>query len=451
MIPNSGNIKDYNFSKLLISLNKERKTGTLKISTPNITKILYLDKGSTIFASSSDEDERLGEVLVKAGKITIEQYKKSVELLKETGDRQGTILVRLGYLKPGDLFWGVKHQVKEIIYSLFQYEDAEYEFREGELNSNEVITLNMSTGNLIYEGVKRINNLTKISREMPDIDSVPKLGTDPACLFQDVSLSSEAKNMLKMIDNKTTMQELIDRSSAGSFESIKTLYVLYSLGIIEVRDTASEKTEVAVPLEDILKPFPKEKEVLIKIVDQLYANLDRLSARELLEVDESSDVEIIRINYYRLMKEFHPDRFLTLSDPAIEDKVMAIVEAITKAYSLLKHGDKGNEVLPAKNPEGHFPEDLLRGGNETFSHVKIFKEPEMVIEKTKGTKEEKISVGIDNADLCISQGEYEAAMDIYNDLLSKDPYNVSILQHIEELKALLTLLGKTFPDSEAQH
>ncbi len=111
-------------------------------------------------------------MLIKAGKITMEQYDKSVELLKQTRKRQGAILVELGYITPKDLFWGVKFQVKEIIYSLFQLEEAEYEFIEDEIPQNEVITLKMSMGNLIYEGVRRIDNWTRIRKEMPDTETI---------------------------------------------------------------------------------------------------------------------------------------------------------------------------------------------------------------------------------------------------------------------------------------
>ena len=167
-IPLKGNIRDYSLPKVLVQLNRKRATGTLSVSTPNFTKKIYLIKGDAVFASSSYEDDRLGEMLLKAGKITVEQYDKSVEILKATKKRQGAILVELGYLIPKDLFWGVKYQVKEIIYSLFQLEEGEFELAEGDVPTQEVITLKMSMGNLIYEGVKKIENWTRIRQEMPD-------------------------------------------------------------------------------------------------------------------------------------------------------------------------------------------------------------------------------------------------------------------------------------------
>src|SRR4030042_502853 len=173
-------IKKFHFPQILVDLHRNQKTGTLTVNTDDVTKKVYMEKGNAVFASSTDEDERLGETLIKLGKITIEQYDRSVELLKETGKRQGTILVELGYLTPKDLVLGVKSQVREIIYSLFEVEDAEYEFDEGQLPTREVITLQMSMGNLVYEGMKRIHNVVRIKREMPAMNAVLKSNEDSA-------------------------------------------------------------------------------------------------------------------------------------------------------------------------------------------------------------------------------------------------------------------------------
>jgi DnaJ-class molecular chaperone len=80
-------------------------------------------------------------------------------------------------------------------------------------------------------------------------------------------------------------------------------------------------------------------------VDGVYSNLNMLNAGELLEIDESSDTETVKNNYYKLVKEFHPDRYLTFTEPSIKDKVIAILEAMTKAYSLLKEDDKRRDYF----------------------------------------------------------------------------------------------------------
>ena len=356
-IPLTGNIKDVSLTKILVSLNRNRKTGTLITKIPVFTKKVYLMKGDAIFASSTYEDDRLGEMLIKTGKITLEQYDESVELLKKTGKRQGAILVERGYLSPKDLFWGVKYQVKEIIYSMFQFEDATFEFQEGEIPQQEVITLKMSMGNLIYEGVKRIDNWTRIKKEMPDADIVLKLSTDPVSLFQDIELSQQDRKMLSIIDGAKTIKQLISSSWIGSFEATKILYVLWSMGVVKERGEeaerlidAVEEAEEMLSLEEILQPVPEEEGAFIQKVEELYMRLDSMSDRELLEVDEDADEETMKKQYYRLTREFHPDRYFSSADPTMKDKLTAIFDAISSAYETLQEPAK-KKTEPAKKKE----------------------------------------------------------------------------------------------------
>jgi len=349
-VPLTGNIKDVSLTKILVFLNRNRKTGTLIVKTPVFTKKVYILKGDAIFASSTYEDDRLGEMLIKAGKITLEQYDESVELLKKTGKRQGAILVERGYLSPKDLFWGVKYQVKEIIYSLFQLEDAMYEFQEGEIPQQEVITLKMSTGNLIYEGVKRIDNWTRIKKEMPDADTVLKLSSDPVSLFQDIELGQQDRKMLSLIDGTKTIKQLIGSSRIRSFDATKILYVLWSIGVVteseekEKVKEAVEEAEKLLSIEEILQPVPEEEGAFLQKVEELYMRLDSMSNTELLDVEEGTDEETLKKNYYRLTRKFHPDRYFSSTDPNMKDKLTAIFDSITGAYETLKKScDKKDE------------------------------------------------------------------------------------------------------------
>jgi len=343
-IPLKGNIKDISLVKILVLLNRNRKTGTLAVSAASATKNIYMNMGDVIFASSTYADDRLGEMLLKAGKLTIEQYDKSVEILKSTGKKQGAILVELGYLTPKEIFWGLKYQVNEIIQGMFTLEDAEYEFREGDIPAQEVISLKMSMGNLIYAGVNRIINWTRIRSEMPDTDSILKLSEDPFSLFQDIELSSQDKKILSLIDGKKTIKEIIDGSWLGSFEALKILYVLWSLGIIEKSVRQKEaltgakskgKTGEAA-LNEILRPLSEEEETQLTKINSLYDKLGSLSMNELLEVDKRATGETIKKSYYRRAKEFHPDRHITLTDPDTKMKLTTIFDAVTKAYNTLK-------------------------------------------------------------------------------------------------------------------
>jgi tetratricopeptide (TPR) repeat protein len=359
-MPLKGNTSEISLPKILAFLNRHRKTGTLLLRTPAFTKKVYLLKGDAIFASSTYEDDRLGEMLVKAGKITMEQYDESVRLLKKkTGKRQGAILVELGYITPKDLFWGVKYQVREIIYSMFLIEGADYEFIEGEIPENEVITLKLSMGNLIYDGVKRIDNLTRIRSELPGTDAVLGLSSDPVSLFQDVELAPQDRKLLSAIDGVKTVKEVIHSAWISSFEGMKVLYVLWSIGVIEEKKKAvqkAEEIEETVSLEEILQPVSEDESAFLKKVDDLHSNLKRLTPHQLLDLDESSDEETVKKNYYRLTRDFHPDRYFSAADPSVKDKLTSIFDALTNAYATLAGAKRpADSVSAADGQEKQIP------------------------------------------------------------------------------------------------
>src|SRR4030042_2237215 len=75
-------LREVPLQKILIGLHDANKTGILAVRTPGFIKKIYIEKGEVVFAASNWKDDRLGEVLLKAGKITLQQNEESVGGLK---------------------------------------------------------------------------------------------------------------------------------------------------------------------------------------------------------------------------------------------------------------------------------------------------------------------------------------------------------------------------------
>ncbi|NIR17686.1 MAG: hypothetical protein GWN86_28795, partial [Desulfobacterales bacterium] len=200
--------------------------------------------------------------------------------MKRTGKRLGTVLVDIGYLTPKGLFWGVKYQVQEIIYSLFLLKDGLYEFIEGDI-PKEIITLDLSMASIIYEGVSRIDDWTRIKSEMPGQDTVLVLSNDPLSLFQSVELNEQDKTILGLVDGQRTIKQIIEASGLKSFDVMKSLYILWSIGMV-VEGAGLE--EMSLSLADILRPVDDSKEKFIGRVNRFHSNLGTMSHYQLLEV-----------------------------------------------------------------------------------------------------------------------------------------------------------------------
>ncbi len=155
-LQHSGKIQATPLPVILESLQNEKATGTLTVSWSNIEKCIHIKDGQIIFATSSDEHDRLGQVLLKEGMISAEKLEAALKLYsKNVGLKKlGAILVENGFIAPKDLFSGLKAQVKEIIYSLFLWDDAQYRF-EGQLPAD-TIKLQINMHELLRDIIQRM-------------------------------------------------------------------------------------------------------------------------------------------------------------------------------------------------------------------------------------------------------------------------------------------------------
>lgn len=155
-IPRTGNIPDFPLPAVLEGLQKEKATGTLRVRMREAEKTVHFKDGQIVFAASTAAHDRLGEMLVRTGRLSREHLATALELLKKSGGEKklGALLVERGFVSPKDLFTGLKAQVKEIIYSLFLVEEAAYRFEAG--LPPDTIQLQINFEELLVEIIQRI-------------------------------------------------------------------------------------------------------------------------------------------------------------------------------------------------------------------------------------------------------------------------------------------------------
>lgn len=329
----SGFLRHYQMSDILLDLKKSDKTGIFEITKVPIIKKIFIKNGDMVFAVSNESEDRLGEFLLRVGKINLDQYFQSVNVLKKTGKRQGTVLVELGFLKPNDLVWAVQNQVEEIILSLFQWEDGEFLFREGQLPTKEVITLKISTANLVYRGISKIESQTRIKNVLPPLDTIVCYSPDPMNLFQDIHLDKADKDIFSLINGKSTIEEILSISPLDKFQTMRTLYALFSTRIIEILEEGTLADGIQ---QEILKDYGTDiNSVFVKKVENLYTSIEAINHYDILGIEKQASNDKIKKAYYRAAKEFHPDRHFSLPSIEMKNKLNTIFSKITEAYRIL--------------------------------------------------------------------------------------------------------------------
>jgi len=141
---------------MLENLRSSKATGSLALQKGGVEKRIYVKEGRIIFASSTDPRDRLGDSLVRAGKLSRANLEQALVLYKKSAGlkKMGAILVENGFVPPKELFNGLKIQVKDIIFSLLLWEEGAFVFEER--LPVDVIQLQINIQELIAELITRI-------------------------------------------------------------------------------------------------------------------------------------------------------------------------------------------------------------------------------------------------------------------------------------------------------
>jgi hypothetical protein len=361
-----GLIHDFRFSDTLIGLHRNRKTGVLTIQYGTVIKKVYIRDGDMIFSDSNQHEDRLGDLLLREGTLTPEQFDRTVEEIRKTGVKQAVALVKLGYLKPQELVPVVKRQVEQIILGLFTLANGSFEFKEMPLPPDAMITLKLSPANLIYYGIMRMDNISRDMRaDLPDMNSVVMLSADPEDLFQDISLDSAGKHLVSLLDGDKTVGEIIEASKMGEDEAVRTLYALFCARILVAKGAYAEAApEVVAEMSQGLElPDPGE-------IDTMHDTYRQRGYYGVLEISETATPGEIKKAYYRAAKRYHPDIHFRLSDDLLKGKLSDIFSYIYEAYAILSNSEKRSEYDERKNEKEAVKPDVRKQARQKFEEGK---------------------------------------------------------------------------------
>jgi hypothetical protein len=340
-----GRLKDFRLADIFIGLYRSKKTGILPIEN-GVFKSVYIKNGDLVFSASKHEGDSLGSMLMREGRITSEQYSSAFTEMKEIRQRLGSVLVRLGYLSPQELVHAVRRQVEEIILSLFPLEEGRFSFQESSLPADEVITLKLSAANLIYQGIKRLDNIQRIQSELPSMDTILCFSPDPLDLFQNLHLDAAGKKIISCIDGSTTMKDVISLAGLDIPGAIRTILALLSIRMIETKNTRSSSIDTpGNDLEELLREATKETvdPGLKDMIDTMHRRYETLGYYGVLGVKDYAPLPDIKKAYYVVAKKFHPDMHFHLEDDSLKDKLSDIFSYLYEAYATLSNPQKRKE------------------------------------------------------------------------------------------------------------
>jgi uncharacterized protein DUF4388/uncharacterized protein DUF4339/tetratricopeptide repeat protein len=227
----NGRLPDHEFADLVREVYARQWSGLLTLNHMGMEKSVRVQDGRLVFAFSSARDDRLGELLLRRGRITLHQYVEAGRAMGK-GIRLGTVLVEQGALDARELVKVVMDHTQEIIYSAFQWTEGLYHFTEGG-RATEPITLKLSTPDVILEGIRRIELWSRIERAVGPMETRYVRARGYEKVLSEMTLSLEKLSILTGLDTEQDVGTICRSSTLSHFEVCRTLWAYRVIGVVQ--------------------------------------------------------------------------------------------------------------------------------------------------------------------------------------------------------------------------
>jgi tetratricopeptide (TPR) repeat protein len=358
----SGEIKTHH--ELFALLNKiysARLTGHLQLVLGRVERQLFFDGGQLVFATSSDRQDSLGEMMLRENALTQSQFEEASELVK-TGQRFGSAIAEMGIFTVEQVVGWVQRQLTQITSSVLDYPSGRfYFFSSLEKNVVPEISIPVPLGKLLLEAVRRAKDLP-LQHLAADPDLRIDLSPDPLLRFQAVELDPIERRLLSSISHPVSTNYFLSNCTVPKEAAARAIYALLVLGAVisvprppsaeRLEPAAQQATQSAPPPKPIPAaeppvsvadaPEPQSAPVAEDSLDAkkfeeeiraLLALAGKSTYYELLGVTATSPPEQIKDSFHRMARKFHPDRHMGHSEWL--DLLQDLMGRLTIAYKTL--------------------------------------------------------------------------------------------------------------------
>jgi hypothetical protein len=254
-----GTIKDFGLPDIFQLIGLQRKTGILTLKNQKEQVTVTFESGMVVMADSSSKrlEDRLGNVLVKQGKLGKERLDEALQTQRATLQRLGHVLVSNGFISAKDLKDALQVQVSQIVFRLFRWREGEYHFAPTDSVDFDRENFNpMSADFILMEGIRMLDEWPIIEKRIPSLDLVFRTVVDPSMIeigggeaedalgglsepqrtaassANKIRMTPEEEKIFRRVDGTRTVQAIIDSTGLGDFEVCRTLFDMLNRNLI---------------------------------------------------------------------------------------------------------------------------------------------------------------------------------------------------------------------------
>lgn len=234
-----GSLKGLGIQDVLQLLHLSQKTGTLTVgSERNDDEVtVHLDQGAIVFAMRRRSTRRLGQQLLRMGKVTERELERALELQRRTPtQRLGRILLEMGSVGEQELIRQLRFQIEETMYDLLSWTEGVFRFEEREEVDWGDAAVAVRVESLLMEGARRIDEWSRLEARIPNADAIPVLEPVDDGNAAPLDLLPEDWEVLAEIDGERDLHQIAAELGQSDFEVARIVYGLVSTGVVRVQE-----------------------------------------------------------------------------------------------------------------------------------------------------------------------------------------------------------------------
>jgi tetratricopeptide (TPR) repeat protein len=220
--------------QLLRTIYVGGKSGHLHFAHGRERRTLRILKGQIVHGSSDVAGEHLGDVLVRYGLLTQANLDRAVAAVLKDRKRLGVVLTEMDLIERPRLEEAVGLHAREILFSVLDQPGVSAAFEELSESLLETdLVCRMSTGEVILEATRRVQDPDLVRRGLGDLSRVLVLSSDPLLRSQRITLTPTDGFILSRIDGRLNIREVLSLAPVSAEDAERSLFGLLCTGTVD--------------------------------------------------------------------------------------------------------------------------------------------------------------------------------------------------------------------------
>ncbi len=225
---------------LFSALGRSSFDGGLSLVEGDVERIVLFKSGVPVSVSSRMQDETLGRILLKEGKISCDEYDKLLGTMVQTRQRAGEVLIGMGLLGPQEVFSALEYQTRVKLLNCFKMIDFGFSIQEKKVPPEMAISkANLSV--VIMEGIQKTFSVDRVLTEFP-VDEETLFMKIERDTLRSLRMDTRETRIMQAIGSGTPLVKLMSVEEDLQF-LLSVLYGLHALEIIEATGVAHPSTK----------------------------------------------------------------------------------------------------------------------------------------------------------------------------------------------------------------